>query len=290
MPNSTRHTDLDRNIRNQLQELIHEAEPELTPVLPTNHIPHPLALNHTSEYLPLPSNVATTLYHYLCDSLYHPAVTSHEKFHAVVLKSKHALQLEPNNFQGLRIHRTHAFDTTLSKLQGPDGLPVASRAGHAVVIFFPKNDTHKFSNRRNNHIPDNLWVRAEDTSSCGRPPSSPGRDDESICSSSNEKPASHEDRCLTLDIANSHPQAEPRLSSLEAVKGSTMPPTFESSEDSEDEGGTKEERLVHPAVHPSVIRARQILWTPGIQNTPWTSVPSPNKQLFLPPVFAIMVT
>ncbi len=100
-----------------------------------------------------------------------------------------------------------------------------------------------------------------------------------------------EETCMILDAVHSYSQAEPRLSSLEAVVGSTMPPTFESSGDSEDEEGEiKEEKMVaHPAVHPSVIRARQILQPPAIRDTPQNLEPFPNIQLSLPPSFVITV-
>ncbi|KAK0239387.1 hypothetical protein EDD85DRAFT_787678 [Armillaria nabsnona] len=71
-----------------------------------------------------------------------------------------------------------------------------------------------------------------------------------------------------------------------------MPSTFESSRDSEDkEGEIKEEKMeARPAVHPSVVRAQQILQPPAIRDTPRNSGPFPNIQLSLPPSFAVMVT
>ncbi|SJL17806.1 uncharacterized protein ARMOST_21368 [Armillaria ostoyae] len=293
MPVTVRHMDPDRDIRNWLRELIHEAEPELTPVLPANDVPHPPALPHTSEYFPLPSGVANLLHNYLRSSLYHPAVARRQPFHATVLTSNHALRLEPDNIQGRRVQRTHAFDATLAELHGPEGLPVALRAGHAVVMFFPEENSCEFSNKNGKIVLNNMSICAEDSFACGRPPSSQGRDSESTGSSSNDSTANHEEICMILDDVRSYPQAEPRLSSLEAVAGSTTPPTFESSEDSEEEEGEIKEHhtFVHPAVHPSVIQARQALHRPqAIGNMPRIIELASNSNLHLPPTFAETAT
>ncbi|SJL18085.1 uncharacterized protein ARMOST_21657 [Armillaria ostoyae] len=271
MPAIPRDLSPDRAIRSRLRELIRMEEPELTPVLPANDVPHPTPLSHSSDYFPLPSQVSDTLHEYLHESLYHPAVTSHANFHAAVLTSKHALRLELAHIRGHKVQRTHAFDATLAELQGPDGLPVASRLGQAMVIFFPEENNY-----------DCLLSR--------RPPSSQGRDDESVSSSSSESSTKEDEFQMVMDTARSYPRAESRLSSLEAVAGSTTPPTVESSE--EEEGEVKEQQmLVHPAVHPSVIRARQALHrSQAIGNMPRIIEPASNPHLSLPPTFAETAT
>ncbi|PBK90360.1 hypothetical protein ARMGADRAFT_1082642 [Armillaria gallica] len=162
-----------------LWELIHLHEPELTPVLPVHDIPHPTVLSHSSEYFPLPSNISDTLHDYLRESLYHPTVTDHASFHAAVLTTNHALRLEPAQIRGQKVQRTHAFDAMLAELQGPDGLPIASRLGQAVVIFFPEEYSYECSENE-----------------C--PPSTTGGDHEEIRMPSDEARTDRDDLCDAL--------------------------------------------------------------------------------------------
>ncbi|PBK91302.1 hypothetical protein ARMGADRAFT_1031523 [Armillaria gallica] len=68
----------------------------------------------------------------------------------------------------------------------------------------------------------------------------------------------HIEMCISLETGCHYLWERPRLSSQEAVTGSTMPLNLESSKDSKEEGEIKEPcMLMHPAMHSSVIHARQ---------------------------------
>ncbi len=230
MPTTPRDRALDCAIQSRLQELIPITMPKLMPMFSANDVPHPPTLSHSSDNFPLPPNIANTLQEYLHNSLNHPAISSHGSFHAAVLTSNHALCLKPVSIRGLQIQWTHAFDATLTEMRGTDGVPAASRSGHAVVIFFPKSDnceSSHISDARQNFNHETRWI--DDCVVSGRSPSGHGRDNESISSSSNELTMDHIQMCMSLETGHHYLQERPRLSSQEAVTGSTMPLILEFS-------------------------------------------------------------
>ncbi|KAK0241282.1 hypothetical protein EDD85DRAFT_948367 [Armillaria nabsnona] len=121
----------DQEILNRLRTVLNQediSDPAM--VLPPNNIPRPSPLTNSHEYFPLLDSVCRTQLGYLCNSLYHPDVTDADSFHAILLTTNHALQLETDLFDGHCLQRTHAFNATLAELQGPDGLPISSFEGN----------------------------------------------------------------------------------------------------------------------------------------------------------------
>ncbi|KAK0435519.1 hypothetical protein EV421DRAFT_1740173 [Armillaria borealis] len=123
-------------IRQRVQNLCRFGDGGVMPLLLPNDVPHPDALCNSGIYYPLLPSVATTHLNYLHNSLSHPSVTGPLSFHAIVLSTNHALRLETDVIRGQRVQRTHAFNASLAKLQGLDGLPISSHVGHAVIFFF----------------------------------------------------------------------------------------------------------------------------------------------------------
>ncbi|PBK61979.1 hypothetical protein ARMSODRAFT_981154 [Armillaria solidipes] len=134
---STSEDESPNTISKRVQNLCRHDDGGVMPPLPPNDVPHPDALRNSGIYYPLLPSVATTHLNYLHNSLSHPSVTGPLSFHAIVLSTNHALRLETDVIRGQRVQRTHAFNASLAELQGPDGLPISSRVGHAVIFFFP---------------------------------------------------------------------------------------------------------------------------------------------------------
>ncbi|PBK91812.1 hypothetical protein ARMGADRAFT_1031300 [Armillaria gallica] len=139
----------------------------------------------------------------------------------------------------------------LAEFPGLQGLPTSSRAGHAVVIFFPEETIYNCLKS-------------------GQPPLSPETGNESISSSSNESTSDSDKACINYDTVWCSTRVRPRWSSLEAVAGSTTSPTTETS--SLHEGKP-------------VIQARQVPHHPqAIDHMPLTIEP-PNSQTTVSPAF-----
>ncbi|PBK86372.1 hypothetical protein ARMGADRAFT_1035558 [Armillaria gallica] len=51
--------------------------------------------------------------------------------------ANYSLCLEPDDFRGQLVQRMHAYNATLAKIQEPDGIPISSRIGHAIILFYP---------------------------------------------------------------------------------------------------------------------------------------------------------
>ncbi|PBK76185.1 hypothetical protein ARMSODRAFT_970657, partial [Armillaria solidipes] len=131
------------DIRHRVQTLTQADGGEVTPPLPPNDEPQPRPLRNSSVYYPLPPSVATAQLNYLHNSLAHPEVIGPRSFHAIVLTANYSLRLEPDEFRGQQVQRTHAYNATLAEIQGPDGLPISSRVGHAVILFYPGEHERK---------------------------------------------------------------------------------------------------------------------------------------------------
>ncbi len=101
-------------------------------------------LRNSAIYYPLLPSVATTQLNYLRKSLSHPSVTGPLSFHSIVLSTNHALRLDTDVIRGQRVQRTHVFNASLAELQGLDGIPISSRVGHAVILFFPGEHEREF--------------------------------------------------------------------------------------------------------------------------------------------------
>ncbi|KAK0435657.1 hypothetical protein EV421DRAFT_1908528 [Armillaria borealis] len=128
----------DRDIRNRLRAITNNAnEADTVNVIPPNRVPRPAPLSNSSEYFPILNSLGRTQLGFLRNSLSHPDVTTADSFHAILLSVNNALRLETEVFDGQRLQCMHAFNATLAKLRGPDGLPISSRVGHAVILFFP---------------------------------------------------------------------------------------------------------------------------------------------------------
>ncbi|PBK74568.1 hypothetical protein ARMSODRAFT_971711, partial [Armillaria solidipes] len=130
------------DIHHRVQTLTQADGGEVMPPLPHNNEPQPRPLRNSSVYYPLPPSVATAQLNYLHNSLAHPEVTGPRSFHAIVLTANYLLRLEPDEFRGQQVQRTHAYNATLAEIQGPDGLPISSRVGHAVILFYPGEHEH----------------------------------------------------------------------------------------------------------------------------------------------------
>ena len=133
-------------ISQRITELYRYDDVGLTPPIPSNDVPHPLALRNSAAYYPLAPSVITTQINYLHNTLFHPNVTGPLSFHSLVLSSKHALRLESDIIHGQQVQRTHAFHASLAELQGPNGIPVSARLGHAIIFFFPSEQISKHEN------------------------------------------------------------------------------------------------------------------------------------------------
>ncbi len=124
-------------IHQRVQTLCRYNDGGVTPPLPSNNVPHPNPLRNSAIYYPLLPSVATTQLNYLRKSLSHPSVTGPLSFHSIVLSTNHALRLDTDVIHGQRVQRTHIFNASLAELQGLDGIPISSRVGHTVILFFP---------------------------------------------------------------------------------------------------------------------------------------------------------
>ncbi|PBK90538.1 hypothetical protein ARMGADRAFT_1082792 [Armillaria gallica] len=132
-----------QGIRQQVHSLTHEDGGEVTPPLPPNEEPQPRPLRNSAVYYPLPPSVAAAQLSYLNNSLGHPEVTGPRSFHTVILTANYSLRLEPDDFRGQQVQRTHAFNATLAEIQGPEGMPISSHVGHAVILFYPGEHERK---------------------------------------------------------------------------------------------------------------------------------------------------
>ncbi|KAK0445052.1 uncharacterized protein EV420DRAFT_1648572 [Desarmillaria tabescens] len=138
-------------IRQRVRCLCCHNDGGVTPPLPPNDVPHPDALHNSAVYYPLLLSVATAQLNYLYNSLAHPSISGPLSFHAVVLSSN---------------YRTHVFNANLAELQGPDGIPISSRVGHAIIFFFPGEHEHESEADESwNHLlrPQLACLEPEDT-------------------------------------------------------------------------------------------------------------------------------
>ncbi len=87
--------------------------------------------------IPFPPSVAIAQLNYLNNSLAHPEVTGPQSFHTIVLTANYSLRLEPDDFRGQQVLCMHAFNATLAEIQWPEGAPIFSHVGHAVILFYP---------------------------------------------------------------------------------------------------------------------------------------------------------
>ncbi len=116
---------------------------EITPPLTPNDEPQPRPLRNSSVYYPLPPSIAIAQLNYLNNSLAHPEVTGPQYFHTIILTANYSLRLEPDDFRGQQVLRTHTFNATLAEIQWPEGAPISSRVGHAVILFYPGEHERK---------------------------------------------------------------------------------------------------------------------------------------------------
>ncbi len=126
---------MDREIWLRLQSVTDSNSP--SPVIPPNHVPHPFPLSKSSAYFPITGLVCQTHLVQLQNTLFHLDVTSQDSFHAILLTTNNAVRLQTDVFPNYRLQCTYTFNATLAELQEPDGIPVSSRVGHAVILFYP---------------------------------------------------------------------------------------------------------------------------------------------------------
>ncbi|KAK0462391.1 uncharacterized protein EV420DRAFT_1639608 [Desarmillaria tabescens] len=127
----------DQEIRLRLCDVTNSESQEPSPVVPPNNIPRPFPLSKSAAYFPITDLTCQTHLVQLQNALFHPNVTGPESFHAILLTANHAVRLETDLFPDYHLQRTFAFNATLAELQGPDGIPISSRVGHAVILFYP---------------------------------------------------------------------------------------------------------------------------------------------------------
>ncbi|SJL12003.1 uncharacterized protein ARMOST_15419 [Armillaria ostoyae] len=290
----------DRDIRNRLRAITNNAnEADTVNVIPPNRVPRPAPLSNSSEYFPILDSLGRTQLRFLRNSLSHPDVTTADSFHAILLSANNALRLETEVFDGQRLQRTHAFNATLAELRGPDGLPISSRVGHAVILFFPgeyERESSFLDNRVKTHrvkarLGEEIVVHGHYSGPDSDDNDASVNSDDSYSSINSSRETSSEDLSnYSVQIHRSIPQPRMITSPTNATAGSSRAPSAHHVIDDIEVQTTAEKgRLVHTFVCRLASNPRNRSAPAQAPSNQFINEDHPIH-LVLPPMFLVLTT